>query len=355
MIELRIEDYTDPRAERTVTVQSFKRQMGTEGHYPVKYGVATNFPGTVTLRWATGSATVTDGSRITTWLDEGTMVVTADATGVAVNNGTYYVFLLQDESQKELQVAIVVALEYYAIPELGIYPTAAESTVTVAAADPCVSPSPLYTLEVAGYLVKMTRGAAVLPLWGDDLKANWNIIRDGPGLFRTFSVVAFPLAISSSASDYCTLEFSNGSGGRTFTIRASVPVPSFTWSREGDELVIGTTDFLRCSCGWLQNGTTLIAMGVRIHVVPLSGGATDYAVTLTDHGESVTFDPSGGVPQQRQVFDFVSRINAGDAPQFSHETIPYIQGARILVQVRLNIANQTVVPQYNHVVINSLP
>lgn len=355
MIELRIEDYTDPRAERTVTVQSFKRQMGTEGHYPVKYGVATNFPGTVTLRWATGSATVTDGSRITTWLDEGTMVVTADATGMAVNNGTYYVFLLQDESQKELQVAIVVALEYYAIPELGIYPTAAESTVTAVAADPCTSPDPMYTLAVAGYTVRMSRGAAVLPLWGDDIMTGWNVVRDGPGLFRTFSVVAFPLAVSSSASDYCTLEFANDSGGRTFSIRASVPVPSFTWSREGDELVIGTTDFLRCACAWLQNGTTSITMGVRVHVVPLLGSAMNYAVTLTDHGESVTFDPSGLVPQQRQVFDFLSRIAAGDTPLFSHESISYSQGARVVVQVRLNIANQTVTPQYNHTVINSLP
>lgn len=123
MIELNITDYADPKDSQTVSIQSFKRQVLTEGHYPLKYGVSTDFAGTVTLEWANGSASVTNDTAITTWLDEGAIKITADATGITVPNGTYYVYLLQEESKKELQIEINVAFEGLWIPILGVTPS----------------------------------------------------------------------------------------------------------------------------------------------------------------------------------------------------------------------------------------
>ena len=149
-IRLLIEDYSSPWAETYCTVQSYKLQQGGVAHVPVRYGVSTDFPGVVTLTTSDGVAhAVTSGTEVTAWLDEGGLLVRADATGALIN-GVYYVYLRQDESTLELQIRIDVSVAYVTCVE---YPTLGVSRTDFVVSGDC---SDTLTFEGEGAYLQLS-------------------------------------------------------------------------------------------------------------------------------------------------------------------------------------------------------
>ena len=136
-ITLTIDDPSDPKADTWASVTSYKHQQGVGVRQSVMYKVTTDFPGTVTLTNATTaeSVTLTRDMTTTILLEEGKFHVEVDATGANVDNGDYYIYLVQNESTKELQIKIEVSLAAITCVE---YPTLGVSETTIDVSSDCV-------------------------------------------------------------------------------------------------------------------------------------------------------------------------------------------------------------------------
>lgn len=340
MITLTIDNYLDPTDSTDVAISSYRHQQGSEVRELVKYGVCTDFPGEVRMRNnRTGeSYTLTAGTEIVVYLDEGSFHIEADGTGANVSNGRYYVYLLQNDSTKELQVEIVVSLEYYAIGGLGISSQGGGGAVIMTdPSDPCAQGEPLYQLANYGYLVSFSSMLLGLIVGSSDYSTHWELWTSPftqSGVYR-LGIVALPFRISSGTTDYVTLEFSREGVSTSWIVTMTVPQATCGYSRVGDSVEIDFGNLLECTCGsFLSAGNVAVRLSVIVRLTRIPDDDRVYGVQMTTSVGTVD------ISTLTDVTEHLKSLGTNERPSLSvMSTIPYLQGYSLRVNVTVRTAS----------------
>lgn len=109
MIEILLTN-DNPTADKSVAVTSQRRLMGADAGTAVPFSISTDFPGACEVRQSGRSSALTTRDAVG-GLTQGLVHLHVDGNGVP--NGRYYLFFLQNESQKEAQVVIDMMADLY--------------------------------------------------------------------------------------------------------------------------------------------------------------------------------------------------------------------------------------------------
>lgn len=315
-ITLTIDDPADPKADTWASVTSYKHQQGVGVRQSVMYKVTTDFPGTVTLTNATTaeSVTLTRDMTTTILLEEGKFHVEVDATGANVDNGDYYIYLVQNESTKELQIKIEVSLAAITCVE---YPTLGVSETTIDASNDCVE-----TLSFVGSGATMQLTSWGVPVINGVTSLSSALISLHPG--DSVDIYRCPFRMSSPSGTsgvtvYNDADHSVISSGQLNVTRGSggamVSVPDgggyYDFSNQG-------TDILKKICSfsdfpltmWVSYSGTLLECYIEFGGVRVQLSSTPVDIrSLFDSmaiGDQMTFFAKGDIGNTSPTLFFYS-------------------------------------------------